>query len=130
MTTNRIQRTVRMGILSTFLALMACSFFAFGSASAHAFSSSTHVAQTATSTATVSRMVTNKLGQTVFRPNAITVASGAPVKIVNTTAFTRFLVMNGQLFPVSAGASVTIIPTQSQQARICGGSGTLAITVV
>lgn len=122
-----------MGVLSTFLALVAFSFLAFGSASAHAhaLNRSTHVAQTATtSTATVSRIVTNQLGETVFRPNAITVTSGTPVKIVNKTAFTRFLVVNGGLFPLASGASKTVIPTQSQQARICGGIGTLAITVV
>ena len=131
MTTNRIQRTVRMCLLSTFLALVAFSFLAFGSASAHTLSRSTHVAQTATtSTATVSRIVTNKLGKTVFRPNAITVTAGASVKIVNKTAFTRFLVVNGELFPLSPGTSVTVIPTQSQIARICGATGTLTITVV
>lgn len=131
MTTNRIQRTVRMCVLSTFLALVAFSFLAFGSASAHALSRSTHLAQTATtSTATVSRIVTNKLGETVFRPNAITVTSGTPMKIVNKTAFTRFLVVNGRLFPLASGASMTITPTQSQLVRICGGIGTLTITVV
>ncbi|HAH00577.1 MAG TPA: hypothetical protein DDW33_09830 [Ktedonobacter sp.] len=131
MTTNCIQRTARMCVLSTFLALMAFSFLAFGSASAHALNRSSQVAQTATtSTATVSRIVTNKLGNTVFRPNAITVASGTPVKIVNKTAFDRFLVMNGGLFRLAAGASITITPTQSQQVSICGAAGKLTITVV
>lgn len=133
MTTNRIQQTVRMCVLSIFLALVAFSFLSFGSASAHAnaLNRSNQVTQTATtSTATVSRIATNKLGNTVFRPKAITVASGTPVKIVNKTAFPRFLVVNGALFRLDSGASMTLTPTQSQQVSLCGATGTLTITVV
>lgn len=127
MTTNRIQQTARMCVLSTFLALVAFSFLAFGSTSAHALSA----AQTASSsTTTVSHIIVNNQGGTVFSPSSITVKSGTPVRIVNKTAFARFLVMNGGLFRLDSGASMTIAPTQSQQVRICGGIGTLTITVV
>ena len=131
MTTNRIQRTVRICVLSTFLALVAFSFLVFGSASAHALTRPTSLAQTAsTTTATVSRIIVNTQGQTVFRPNAITVTSGAPVRIVNKTPFTKFLVVNGRLFRLAPGTALRINPTQSEVVTICGGGGSLTITVV
>jgi plastocyanin len=126
-TTNSIQRTVRMGVLSTFLALAAFAFLAFGSASAHTLNSAQTTSGT---TATVSRIVTNSQGGAVFSPSAITIKSGTPVRIVNKTAFARFLVINGQLFRLNSGTSMTITPVQSQTVFICGGSGTLTITVV
>ena len=130
-TTNRIQRTVRMCVLSTFLALVAFSLLVFGSASAHALTHATSVTQTtSTTTATVVRIVVNTQGQIVFSPHAITVASGAPVRIVNKTPFTKFLVVNGQLFHLLPGAALRINPTQSEVVSICGGGGTLTITVV
>jgi plastocyanin len=125
-TTNSIQRTVRMGVLSTFLALAAFAFLAFGTASAHTLNSAQTTSGTTT---TVVRMVTNSQGGVVFRPSAITIISGTPVRIVNKTAFARFLVINGQLFRLNSGASMTITPVQSQTVFICGGAGTLTITV-
>jgi hypothetical protein len=128
-TTNRIQRTVRMCVLSTFFALAAFSFLAFGSAGA--LTHPTSVAQTtSTTTATVVRLIVNSQGAIVFSPHAITVTSGAPVRIVNKTPFARFLVVNGQLFRLLSGAALRINPTQSEVVTICGGGGTLTITVV
>src|SRR5215469_1039484 len=130
-TTNRIQRAVRMCVLSTLLALAALSFLVFGSASAHALTHPTSVTQTtSTTTATVSRIIINTQGQTVFSPNAITVTSGAPVRIVNKTPFTKFLVVSGRLFALASGTALRINPTQSEVVSICGGGGTLTITVV
>ena len=126
MTTNRIQRTIRMSVLSTFLALVAFSFLAFGTASAHTRSA----AQTASSTtATVSRIIVNRQGATVFNPSAITVKSGTPVRIVNKTAFSRILFVGGSIVRLASGASMTIFPSQSMGVGICGG-GSLSITVV
>jgi hypothetical protein len=77
-TTNRIQRTARMGVLSTFLALVAFAFLAFGTASAHTLNHPINSAQTvSTSTTTVARMVINSQGGIVFSPSAITVKSGS-----------------------------------------------------
>ena len=130
-TTNRIQRTVRMCVLSTFLALVAFSLLVFGSASAHALTHATSVTQTtSTTTATVVRLIVNSQGAIVFSPHAITITSGAPVRIVNKTPYTRFLVVNGQLFRLLPGAALRINPTQSEVVSICGGGGTLTITVV
>ena len=129
MPTNRIQRTVRMCVLSTFLALAAFSFFAFGSAGA--LTHPTSVAQTtSTTTAVVVRLIVNQQGAIVFSPHAITITSGTPVRIVNKTPYGRFLVVNGQLFHLLPGAALRITPTQSEIVSICGGGGTLAITVV
>jgi hypothetical protein len=128
-TTNRIQRTVRMCVLSTFLALAAFSFLAFGSAGA--LTHPTSVAQTtSTTTATVVRLIVNQQGAIVFSPNAITITSGTPVRIVNKTPYARFLVVNGRLFRLLSGAALRITPTQSEVVSICGGGGTLTITVV
>lgn len=128
MTTNRIRRTARICMLSTLLALAAFSFLAFGSASAHA---QTRTAQTASTTnTTFVRIIINKQGQLVFSPSAITVQSGAPVRITNRTTFTKFLVVEGQLHRLAPGTGLTINPTQSEQASICGSGATLTITVV
>ena len=127
MRTNHLQRLIRVSLLSTFLALAACSFLAFGSASAHA------ATQTGSSTSgTIVRIVDNQQGAAVFSPHAITVTSGTPVKIVNRTPFTRFfhVTSNGRLFGLVSGASVTIIPTQSEQAILCSDGKSLTITVV
>jgi hypothetical protein len=127
--TNRSQRTVRMCVLSTFLALAAFSFFAFGSAGA--LTHPTSVAQTtSTTTAVVVRLIVNQQGAIVFSPHAITITSGTPVRIVNKTPYGRFLVVNGQLFHLLPGAALRITPTQSEIVSICGGGGTLTITVV
>jgi hypothetical protein len=95
-TTNRIQRTVRMSVLSTFLALVAFSFLAFGTASAHTLNHRIQAAQTTSTTTTVvARIITNTQGRTVFSPSAITIKSGTPVRIVNKTAFMKILFVNG-----------------------------------
>ncbi len=127
-TTNFIQRTVRMCVLSTFFALAAFSFLAFGSAGA--LTHPTSVAQTtSTTTAVVSRIIVNQQGYTVFSPHAITITSGTPVRIVNKTPYAKFLVVNGQLIRLLSGAALRITPTQSEVVSICGG-GSLTITVV
>lgn len=126
MATNRIQRTVRMCALSTFLALAALSFLAFGTASAQSLN---HPAQIANSgSATVARIVAPNQGRAVFSPAAITVKSGTTVKIVNKTPYTRIVFTNQGTYDLAPGVSFKIIVTQSQYARICGG-GSLTITV-
>jgi len=83
-----------------------------------------------TTTAVVVRLIVNQQGAIVFSPNAITIKSGTPVRIVNKTPYGRFLVVNGQLFHLLPGAALRITPTQSEVVSICGGGGTLTITVV
>lgn len=126
MTTSRIQRIVRMCVLSTFLALAVFSFLAFGSGSAHALTRQTASA----GTTTFVRIISNKQSASVFSPSAITVKSGATVRITNRTAFGRFVVVGGQLFHLLPGQGLTTNPTQSEQVTICGGGGSLTITVV
>jgi hypothetical protein len=129
-TTNRIQRIVSMCAISTSLVLAAFSFLVFGSASAFALTHAAGASQTTSSTtASVARIVVNQQGATVFSPQAITVTSGATVRIVNKTPFTRFVGVNGRLDALLPGASLRINPTQSEVAQICGG-GALTITVV
>lgn len=123
MTANRIQRTARICVLSTFFALVAFSFLAFGSASAHAISHPAGVAQIVT----VVKIIDNP--GAVFSPNAITVKSGTTVKIVNKTPYTKLLFTNQGTVRLAAGAFMTMTVTQSQGVRICGG-GSLSITVV
>jgi plastocyanin len=123
-TTNRIQRTARMCVLSTFFALVAFSFLAFGSASAHALAHPTGNAQKAM---TVVKIIDNP--GAVFSPNAITVKSGTTVKIVNKTPFSRILFVSGGIVHLASRASMTMNVTQSQSVGICGG-GSLSITVV
>ena len=126
MTTSRIHQTLRVTVLSAFLALAVCSFFAFGSGSAHAMTRQA----ASTSTTTYVRIVFNRQGATVFSPSAITVKSGAAVRITNRTAFGKFVVAEGGLYHLAPGRGFTIFPTQSQQVTICGGGGALNITVV
>jgi plastocyanin len=123
-TTNRIQRTARMCVLSTFFALVAFSFLAFGSASAHALAHPTGNAQKAM---TVAKIVDHP--GAVFRPNAITVKSGTVVKIVNKTPYGRLLFTGQGSVYLAAGAFMKMTVTQSQDVGICGG-GSLTITVV
>ena len=126
MTTNRIQRTVRISVLSTLLALAAFAFLAFGTASAHTLNS----AQAASgSTTTVARMVTNSQGGAVFSPSAITVKAGGLVKLVNRTTFSR-IVFADRVIRLNPGASYSFAPAQSMTVGICGGAGALSITVV
>jgi hypothetical protein len=112
-----------MCVLSTLLALVALSFFVFGSASAHALTQTT-----GSTTVTVARIVVNQQGATVFSPSAITVKSGATVKIVNKTSFTKILFLIGGIQHLLPGAALRINPTQSEVVGICGG-GSLTITV-
>ena len=123
MTTNRTLRTARICVLSTFFALVAFSFLAFGSASAHALNHSVGFAHKAT----VVKIIDNP--GAVFSPSAITVKSGTVVKIVNKTPFGRIVFTDQGTFSLGAGASMKMTVTQSQFARICGG-GSLTITVV
>ena len=123
MTTNRIQRTVRMCVLSTFFALAAFSFLAFGSASAHALAHPAGLAQKAT----VVKIIDNP--GAVFSPNAITVKSGTVVKIVNKTPYGRLLFTDHGSVYLASGAFMRMTVTQSQGVGLCGG-GSLTITVV
>lgn len=125
MTTNRVYHTVRISLLSAFLALVMCSFIAFGSGSAHAMTRSA----SSSTTTTTSRIVTNALGRAVFSPSTITVKSGTVVRIVNRTAYTRFVFTSVGFISIAPASSMTFTVTQSQYARICGG-GALTITVV
>ena len=124
MTTNRIQRTARICVLSTFFALVAFSFLAFGSASAHALAHPTGNAQKAM---TVAKIIDHP--GAVFKPNAITVKSGTVVKIVNKTPYSKIIFTDQGTFGLATGASMKMTVTQSQFVRICGG-GSLSITVV
>jgi plastocyanin len=128
-TKNRIQRTVRMCLLSTFLALALFSFLAFGSGSAHALTRSASAAQTASSSTTTTRVIVNKAGQRVFSPNTISVKSGNSVKIVNKTAFELILFTNQGITRLAPVQSLTMTITQSQNVGICGG-GSLTITAI
>ena len=125
-TTNRIQRTVRMSVLSTLIALVAFSFLAFGSASAHTISQAQIGSGISTS---VVRIKDDQFGRAMFHPSAISVISGTPVRIVNKTPSYRFLFIAQGDVVLSPGASTTLIVTQSQYVRICAG-GTLTITIV
>jgi len=127
--TNRIRPAVRICVLSTFLALAAFSFLVFGSASAHALSRGAQAAGSSTTTTTVtSRIINNSVGQAVFSPSTVTVKTGNSVKIVNKTAFSRILFVGGSVVRLASGASMTIVPNQSQTVGICGGGG-LSIVV-
>jgi hypothetical protein len=128
-TTNRVQRTVRIFVLSTFLALVAFAFLAFGSASAHTLNHPINSAQAASSgTSTVSRIVTNSQGGAVFSPSAITIKSGSFLKIVNKTTFSR-IVFADRVVRLAPGGTYTFVPAQSMTVGICGGGG-LTVTVV
>lgn len=130
MTKNCIQRAVRVCVSSTFLALVALAFLAFGSASAHALSHPVNSAQTAsTTTTTVSRMVLNNQGGIVFSPSAMTVKAGSLVKIVNKTTYTR-IIFADRVLRINPGMSYSFVPAQSMTVGICGGAGALSITVV
>ena len=112
-----------MCVLSTFFALMAFSFLAFGTASAHALSHPAGVAQKAT----VVKIIDNP--GAVFSPNAITVKSGTVVKIVNKTPYGRLLFTDHGSVYLASGAFMRMTVTQSQDVGLCGG-GSLTITVV
>src|SRR5579863_8839435 len=126
MATNQIRRTVRMCVVSTFLALAALSFLAFGTASAHSLN---HQAQTVSSgVITTVKIVDPNQGRAVFHPATITVKSGTTVKIVNKTPYDRIVFTNQGTYDLAPNGALKIIDTQSQYARICGG-GSLTITV-
>jgi plastocyanin len=123
MTTNPIQRTARLFVLSAFLVLAAFSFLAFSAGSAHALS---HPAGAAQKVKTA-KIIDNP--GAVFSPAAITVKSGSTVRIVNKTPYSLIIFTNQGTGSLPAGASTKMTVTQSQYVRICGG-GTLSITVV
>lgn len=128
MTTSRIHRPVRVAVFSALLALAVFSFVAFGSGSAHAMTRQA----ASTGTTTFVRIVTDQR-YSVFSPSAITVQSGASVKITNTTASElEVRIISPQTFyELAAGASLTITPLRSEVVRVCGGyGGILTITVV
>lgn len=127
MTTNSIQRLVRMSAVSTFIALMALSFLAFGSVSAHTISQAQ--AGSAGAKATIVRMKNDQFGRAIFAPGTVTVKSGTPVKIVNKSPNTRLLFYSQGIIVLAPGMSLVIVATQSQSVRICAG-GTLTITIV
>jgi hypothetical protein len=127
-TTSRIHGTVRVTVLSAFLALVVFSFVALGSGSAHALTRQA----ASTGTTTFVRIVYDQR-ESVFRPSAITVKSGASVRITNSTAFElEVRIMSPQTFyDLAPGEGFTIIPVQSEVVRVCGGyGGELTITVV
>jgi plastocyanin len=126
-TANYRHHSLRIVVLSAFVVLAMFAFFVFGSGSAHAM---TRQATSTSSTTTFVRIVTNSQGGAVFSPSAITVKSGAAVRITNRTAFARFVVAEGFLHRIGPGQGFTINPAQSEQVGICGGSGVLTITVV
>lgn len=131
MTVNRINRTIRVSVLSTFLALAAFLFLAFGSASAHTLTHAASAAQTAGSgTTTVVRLIRDHgdTGSFVFSPSTITVKAGSSVKIVNKTTYYR-IIFTPNVVGLASGASVTLTVTQSEAVGICGG-GALTINVV
>lgn len=128
MTTNRTRRTVRISIMSTFLALMAFAFLAFGSAGvagAHTISHSASSAQTGSSSSTT---VVNILSRNSISPNAITVKSRSHVQIVNKSPGSLLVFYNHGSIVLAPGAFLMLAPTHSQVVRICAGA-TLTITV-
>jgi plastocyanin len=127
-TTSQIHRTVRVTVLSAFLALAVFSFVAFGSGSAHAMTR-----QAASTGTTTFVSIVSQQRFFVFSPSAITVKSGASIRITNRTAFElEVRTMSPQTFyNLAPGAGLTITPTQSEVVRVCGGyGGELTITVV
>lgn len=125
MATKHIRRIVRLCVVSTFLALAALTFLAFGTASAHSLN---HQAQTASSGVTTVKIVDPNQGRAVFSPATVTVKSGTSVKIVNKTPYDRIVFTSSGTYDLAPGGALKIIVTQSQYARICGG-GSLTITV-
>lgn len=107
MTTCLIYRPVRVAVLSVLFALTVFSFVVFGSGSAHAMTRQA----ASTSTTTFVRIVTDQR-YSVFSPSAITVKSGASVKITNTTASElEVRTYSPQTFyNLSSGAGLTITP--------------------
>ena len=126
MPTNHIQRTVRMSVLSLFIALMAFSFLALGSASAHTISPSTRSAQTASTTTTTFVRI---ISRNAFSPKAVSVKSGSRVRITNRSTISLLVFYGGGDTVLAPGAALVLFPTQTQSVTICAGA-TLTITVV
>ena len=125
MRTNPIHRIVRITVLSAFLALAVFSFVAFGSGSAHAMTG-----QAANSSTTISVRIVTDQRFFVFRPSAITIASGTAVKITNTTTSELEVRTPQAFYNLFPGQGFTITPTQSTYVLVCGGyGGVLNITV-
>jgi plastocyanin len=123
--TNCMHRTMRMSTLSLLIALMAFSFLAIGSASAHTIN---HSARSTQTMSTHSTTFVHILSISEFSPSAITVKSGTRVKIVNKSSSDLLLFYSGGSKVLAPGADLMLIPTQSQTVAICAG-GTLTITV-
>ena len=132
MAKTNIRSRVRMGVLSTLLALAAFSFFAFGSASAHSVSHATRLANSDGGTLTSVQIRQTTIGP-VFSPNKITVEAGASVSIVNDTQKQLTLVgTTAQVLVLNPGAAGTIATSQPGQLQVSIKSTgtTLTITVV
>ena len=125
MTTNRIQHLFRMSVLSFFIALMAFSFLAIGTASAHTVKPSASSSQTASNNTTT---VVRILSRHAFSPSAITVNSGTRVRIVNKSPGFLLVFSNNGSHDLAPGAALTLFPTVTQSVTICAGA-TLTITV-
>ena len=126
MSTDHIQHRLRMSVLSLFLALMAFSFLAFGTASAHTLNHPTGASQGGANTPpTVVRI----MSRSAFSPNAVTVKSGTHVRIVNKSLGSLLVFYSGGSIVLTPKAALVIVATQTQVVAICAGA-TLTITVV
>ncbi len=121
MTNNRIPRTVRMGILSMLLALVAFSFLAVGGASAHSASHASSTAQNLKSCpSNVVHIVPVKVGQFIesdLSCHAITVKVGVPVVFFNpfnNEHFVENFALN-ILIRIAPGPGSTVVQQQSTQ---------------
>lgn len=126
MATNRVHRIARVCLLSAFLALALFSLFVFGSGRAYA-----QTVSNTSSTTVVSRIVYTTQKGFHFSPNALTVASGTTVKIVNATTHNELLYSSSQgtYLSLPAGSSMKVIVTQSQSFVFVCRPGSLTITV-
>ena len=133
MTKTNIRSRVRMGVLSTLLALAAFSFFAFGSASAHSVSHAARLANSGGGALTSVQIRQTATGP-VFSPNKITVTAGASVSIVNDTQKQLTLVgpTAANVLVLNPGAAGAVATSQVGQLQVSikSTSSTLTITVV
>ena len=126
MSTSRPNSMLRRSVLSLFLALMAFSFLAFGTASAHTLNHATGASQAGVNT---SPTVVRILSRQQFSPSAVTVKSGTHVRIANKSLSNLLVFYNGGSIVLAPKASFMIVATQTQSVAICAGA-TLTITVV
>ena len=129
MTTHRIQRTVRMSAASLLLALVAVSFLAFGSASAHPLSraqtgqSSTFPSAGSTCSSPTVQIKIIRFGQfsvAVFSCTTVTVKTGAVVVFVNITQYNEFVVNSdfSIFLPVPHQGSAMLPTSQPGQLQV------------